>query len=124
MFQEDYQKEEYSCFDFLAYPMFTFDVFWGSLGISIFGKTQVRPQIILDPDYSPDYLSVSYDYELGQCETFLILRLLAPWTLRTISLNDISCYFMLLHKSTFQSFFKCINPLVLNLNIHGAGKLW
>ena len=24
--------------------------------------TQVQPQIILDPDYLPDYLSVSYDY--------------------------------------------------------------
>ena len=25
-------------------------------------ETQVQPQIILDPDYLPDYLSVSYDY--------------------------------------------------------------
>ena len=25
-------------------------------------ETQVRPQIILDPDYLPDYLSVSYGY--------------------------------------------------------------
>ena len=24
--------------------------------------TQVQPQIILDPEYLPDYLSVSYDY--------------------------------------------------------------
>ena len=24
--------------------------------------TQVQPQIILDPDYLPDYLSLSYDY--------------------------------------------------------------
>ena len=24
--------------------------------------TQVQPQIILDPDYLPDYLSVSYDH--------------------------------------------------------------
>ena len=24
--------------------------------------TQVQPQIISDPDYLPDYLSVSYDY--------------------------------------------------------------
>ena len=92
--------------------------------VLVSSETQVWPQIILDADYIPDSLSVSYDYELGQCETLMILRLLAPWTLRTISLNDISCYFMLLHKSTFQSFFKCINPLVLNLNIHGAGTLW
>ena len=26
--------------------------------------TQVKPQIILEPDYLPDYLSVSYDYVL------------------------------------------------------------
>ena len=25
--------------------------------------TQVQPQIILDPDYLPDYLSVSYGYD-------------------------------------------------------------
>ena len=25
--------------------------------------TQVQPQIILDPDYLPDYLSVFYDYD-------------------------------------------------------------
>ena len=24
--------------------------------------TQVKPQIILDPEYLPDYLSISYDY--------------------------------------------------------------
>ena len=24
--------------------------------------TQVQPQIVLDPDHLPDYLSVSYDY--------------------------------------------------------------
>ena len=28
--------------------------------------TQVQPQIILDPDYLPDYLSVSYDYGVTQ----------------------------------------------------------
>ena len=31
--------------------------------------TQVQPQIILDPDYLPDYLSVSYDYGLKQYVT-------------------------------------------------------
>ena len=41
--------------------MFTFDEFLGSLGTSIFG-TQVQPQIILNPDYLPDYLPVSDDY--------------------------------------------------------------
>ena len=28
--------------------------------------TQVQPQIILDPDYLPDYLSVFYDYSYTQ----------------------------------------------------------
>ena len=28
--------------------------------------THVQPQIILDPDYLPDHLSVSYDYDLGK----------------------------------------------------------
>ena len=28
--------------------------------------TQVQPQVILDPDYLPDYLSVSYDNELSE----------------------------------------------------------
>ena len=27
--------------------------------------TQVQPQVILDPDYLPDYLSVSYDYDVN-----------------------------------------------------------
>ena len=28
--------------------------------------TQAQPQVILNPDYLPDYLSVSYDYGLTQ----------------------------------------------------------
>ena len=57
--------KEYSCFDhsdFAIYSMFTFDVYWGSLGTTIFGS-QVQPQIVLDPDYLPDYLSVFDDYD-------------------------------------------------------------
>ena len=26
---------------------------------------QVQPQIVVDPDYLPDYLSVSYDYDFN-----------------------------------------------------------
>ena len=32
--------------------------------VLILSGTQVQPQIILDPDYLPDYLSVSYDYQV------------------------------------------------------------
>ena len=39
------------------------DVAW----VIVSSGTQVQPQIILDPDYLPDYLSVFYDY------TFIIL---------------------------------------------------
>ena len=31
--------------------------------ILVSSETQVQPQIILDPDYLPDYLSVSYDHD-------------------------------------------------------------
>ena len=31
--------------------------------VLISSGTQVQPQIILNPDYLPDYFSVSYDYE-------------------------------------------------------------
>ena len=40
---------------------FTFDVLWIAW-VLVSSETQVRPQIILDPNYLPDYLSVSYDY--------------------------------------------------------------
>ena len=32
--------------------------------VLLFLRTQVQPQIILDPDYLPDYLSVFYGYEI------------------------------------------------------------
>ena len=38
--------------------MFTFEVAW----VLVSSATQVQPQIIFEPDYFPDYLSVSYDY--------------------------------------------------------------
>ena len=31
--------------------------------VLVSSETQVQPQMILDPDYFPDYLFVSYDYE-------------------------------------------------------------
>ena len=32
--------------------------------VPVSSGTQVQLQIILDPDYLPEYLSVSYDYEI------------------------------------------------------------
>ena len=31
-------------------------------------RTQVQPQVILDPDYLPDYLFVSYDYDENKAQ--------------------------------------------------------
>ena len=33
--------------------------------ILVSSGTQIQPRIMLDPDYDPDYLSVSYDYTLA-----------------------------------------------------------
>ena len=51
-------------------------VFWG---------TQVQPQVILDPDYLPDYLSVSYDY----ARTHLSYKKLQKETLCDIQLGSL-----------------------------------
>ena len=61
MFQEDYHRKEFSWFGFLAHSSFKCDAFSGGLDTGISG-TQVRMNVILDPDYLPDYLSASYDY--------------------------------------------------------------
>ena len=37
--------------------------------------TQVQPQVILDPDYLSDYLSVSYDYVLSNCFLYSLFKL-------------------------------------------------
>ena len=31
--------------------------------VLVSSRTKVQPQVILDPDYLPDYLPVSYDYD-------------------------------------------------------------
>ena len=36
---KDWSHKEYSCFDFCAHPVLTFDKFRGSLGTSIFGNS-------------------------------------------------------------------------------------
>ena len=49
--------------------MYAAEVAWILLLVS--SGTQVQPQIILNPDYLPDYLSISYDYgftDMPLCE--------------------------------------------------------
>ena len=53
--------KEYSCFDFPARSMLHLmyaEVAW----VLVYSGTQVQSKIILDPDYLPDYPSVSYDF--------------------------------------------------------------
>ena len=47
--------------------------------------TQVQPQIILDPDDLPDYLSVSYDMALTNIYWLLLIGLLK--TISRLALN-------------------------------------
>ena len=62
--------KEYSCFDhsdFSVHSMFTSDVcMCAEIAWALVSSgTQVQPQVILDPDYLPDYLFVSNDYVLS-----------------------------------------------------------
>ena len=50
-----------NCFDCLSHSYLNLvysEVAWAL----VFSGTQVQPQIILDPNYHPEYLYVSYDY--------------------------------------------------------------
>ena len=38
------------------------DIAW----VLVSSRTQVQPQIILDADYLPDYLSISHDYNISK----------------------------------------------------------
>ena len=59
-----YQRYQYSCFDLsiqhieCLHLMYT-EVAW----VRVSSVTQVQPQMILYPDYLPDYPFVSYDYD-------------------------------------------------------------
>ena len=39
------------------------EIAWGLVSLGV----HVQPQVIVDPDYLPDYLSISYGYDLGEC---------------------------------------------------------
>ena len=53
--------KERSCFDHFDYPphLMYAEAAW----VLVSSETQFQPQITLDPDYLPDYPSVSYDYD-------------------------------------------------------------
>ena len=60
MFQEYYYK---IITVVLIFPHVS-EVVW----ILVSSETQVRPQMTLDRDYLPGYLSISYDYDLNELE--------------------------------------------------------
>ena len=54
-------------------------------------RTQVQPQITFNPDYLPDYLSVSYDYEIimiARPHFFHLLLELYPLVYFNFALQD------------------------------------
>ena len=56
--------KEYSCFDHSDFPAQCLHLMYAEVAwVLVSSRTQVQPQIILDPDYLPDYPSVSYDYD-------------------------------------------------------------
>ena len=61
----NWSHKEYSCFDFrhiqCLHLMYS-EVTW----VLVSSGTQAQPQIILDPEYLPNYLPVSYDYGNSQ----------------------------------------------------------
>ena len=73
---KSWSHKEYSCSAYPAHSMFTFDEFWGILGLSIFrnsssvaNNTQSRLSSRL-----PDYLSISYDYGVVKCDVLAVSR--------------------------------------------------
>ena len=68
--------------------------------VLVFSGIQVQPQVILDPDYLPDYLSVSYDYAkmqfpckdlFSKCEQISSLKIIQI-ECQTISSNRPFCF--------------------------------
>ena len=55
--------------------------------VLVFLGPQVQPQIIVNSDYLPDYLFVSYDYDLNKFVTNDLTNLVNWLNLNKISLN-------------------------------------
>ena len=62
MLQDYYHKKEYSCFD-LAHIQCSHLMYSEVAWVVVSSWSQVRLQIILDPDCLADHLSFSYDYD-------------------------------------------------------------
>ena len=67
-----WSHKEYSCFDFPAhrFHLMNSEVVW----VLVSSGTQVQPQIIPDPEYLPDYISVSQNYALDNCFWWVFSR--------------------------------------------------
>ena len=67
--------------------------------VLVSSETQVQPQIMLDPDYLPNYLSISYDY----AEINVKLKR----NISTISLVKTPCIFLIFLIATVQVSTEC-----------------
>ena len=55
--------KEHCCFDHSDFPAQCLHLMYAEVAwVLVPSGTQAQPQVILDPDCLPDYLSVSYDY--------------------------------------------------------------
>ena len=61
--------KEHCCFDHsdLRHIKYLHLIYAEVAWVLVSSGTQVQPQVILNPDYLPDYLSISYDYVLVAC---------------------------------------------------------
>ena len=55
--------KKYSCFDHFRHIQFLHLMYAEIVWVLVSSGTQVQPQVILDSDYLPEYLSDSYDYD-------------------------------------------------------------
>ena len=80
----------------------------GEAWVLLSSGSQVQPQIMLDPDYPPDYLSVSYDYDSTDHDE---------------KLQDMKFHLMCLHIIKFVTKLKCWKHCLVSEKKHIAKYL-
>ena len=80
----------------------------GEAWVLLSSGSQVQPQIMLDPDYPPDYLSASYDYDSTDHDE---------------KLQDMKFHLMCLHIIKFVTKLKCWKHCLVSEKKHIAKYL-
>ena len=106
-------NKEYSCFDFPAHSLFTFDVFWGSLGTSIFGNSisaanNTRSRVLSRPSFCFLWLWSSVNFFIVSFAMFCQYYCL-HMQISSLLILVVKCFYMnvcvifiyIIHKNTF-----------------------